>query len=62
MRPISYRVGYQGESNINSVEVHPQLINNERPLDGELVGASSLWHSTMGFMRIESTSHGPLFL
>ncbi len=29
--------------NINSVEVHPQLSNNEHPVDGELVGAGSLW-------------------
>jgi hypothetical protein len=29
--------------NINSVEVHPQLSNNGHPLDGALVGASSLW-------------------
>jgi hypothetical protein len=29
--------------NINSVEVHPQLSNNEHPVDGALVGAGSLW-------------------
>jgi hypothetical protein len=29
--------------NMNSVEVHPQLSNNGHPLDGALVGASSLW-------------------
>jgi len=30
--------------NINSVEVHPQLSNKGRPVDGTLVGAAgSLW-------------------
>jgi hypothetical protein len=29
--------------NINSVEVHPQLSSNGRPVDGALVGAGSLW-------------------
>ncbi len=29
--------------NINSVEVHPQLTYNGHPVDGALVGASSLW-------------------
>ncbi len=29
--------------NINSVEVHPQLINKGHPVDGAMVGASSLW-------------------
>ncbi len=29
--------------NINSVEVHPQLIYNGHPVDGAMVGASSLW-------------------
>jgi hypothetical protein len=28
--------------NINSVEVHPQLNNNEHPMDGTLVGDGSL--------------------
>jgi hypothetical protein len=28
--------------NINSVEVHPQLSNNEHPVDGALVGVGSL--------------------
>jgi hypothetical protein len=27
------------KSNINSVEVHPQLSNNPHPVDGVLVGA-----------------------
>jgi hypothetical protein len=27
----------------NSIEVHPQLSNNKHPMDGALVGASSLW-------------------
>jgi hypothetical protein len=42
MRPISYRIGDQVKSNINSVEVHPQLSNNRHPVDGALVGAGSL--------------------
>jgi hypothetical protein len=37
MRPISYRIGYQGiKPNINSVEIHPQL--GIHPVDGALVG------------------------
>jgi hypothetical protein len=44
MRLISYRIGYQGETKINSVEVHPQLNNNRHLVDGALVGvAGSLW-------------------
>jgi len=33
---------------MNPTEVHPQLSNNEHPVDGALVGAGSLWpqHST----------------
>jgi hypothetical protein len=34
------------KSNINSVEVHPQLSNNSHPVDGALVGSGSLWPST----------------
>jgi hypothetical protein len=30
------------KSNINSVEVHPQLNNNGHPVDGAVVGAGSL--------------------
>jgi hypothetical protein len=30
-------------TNINSVEVHPQLSYNGHPVDGALVGAGSLW-------------------
>jgi hypothetical protein len=40
-RLISYRIGYQGEPNINSVKVHPQLSNNRHPVDGALVGAEA---------------------
>jgi hypothetical protein len=29
--------------NINSIEFHSQLNNNAHPMDGTLVGASSLW-------------------
>jgi hypothetical protein len=42
MRPISYRIGYQGKQYTNSVEVHPQLSNNRHPVDGASVGAGSL--------------------
>jgi hypothetical protein len=42
MRPISYKICYQGETNIKSVELHPQLNDNEHPMDGVLVGAHSL--------------------
>jgi hypothetical protein len=31
------------KSNINSVELHPQLSNNGHPVGGALVGAGSLW-------------------
>jgi len=31
------------KSNINAVEVHPQLSNNGHLVDGALVGAGSLW-------------------
>jgi hypothetical protein len=31
------------ENNINSVEVHPQLINNSHIMDGAIVGAGYLW-------------------
>ncbi len=31
------------KSNINLLEVHPQLRNNGHPVDGVLVGADSLW-------------------
>jgi len=34
MGPISHRIGYQGETHINSVEVHPQLSNNRHPVAG----------------------------
>jgi hypothetical protein len=37
MRPISYPIGYEVKSNINSIEVHPQLSNNGHPVDGALV-------------------------
>jgi hypothetical protein len=42
MKPISYKICYQGETNIKSVEFHPQLNDNEHPMDGVLVGAHSL--------------------
>ncbi len=40
--------------NINSVEVHPQLSNNEHPVDVALVGASSLWGRLEGFVAAET--------
>jgi hypothetical protein len=43
MRPISYRIDYQGEVKIlTQVKVHPQLSNDRHPVDGALVGAGSL--------------------
>jgi hypothetical protein len=53
MRPISYRIGYQGETKINSVEVHPQLNNNRHPVDGALVGGGSLW-PFVGYISVYS--------
>jgi hypothetical protein len=38
--------------NINSVEVHPQLINNGHPMDGALVGVGSLWPLIRGFLVV----------
>jgi hypothetical protein len=38
MKPISYRIGYQGETKYNSVEIHPQLNNNGHPVDDALAG------------------------
>jgi hypothetical protein len=31
------------KSDMNSVEVHPQLSDDSHPVDGALVGAGSLW-------------------
>jgi hypothetical protein len=50
MRPNSHRIGNPSETKYsvtNSVEVHPQVSNKGHPMDGELVGAGSLW-STLG--------------
>ncbi len=33
--------------NINGVEVHPQLSNNDHPVDGAVVGAGSMWPNQM---------------
>jgi len=46
---MSYRIGYQGEPNINSVEVHQQLSTNGHPVGGAFVGAGSLWPFRWGF-------------
>jgi hypothetical protein len=45
------KIDYQGEININSVEVHPQLRNNGHPVDGVLVGAGSLWPKCLTYLR-----------
>jgi hypothetical protein len=47
---MSYRIGSQGEPNINSVEVHQQLSTNGHPVDCALVGAGSLWPFRWGFV------------
>ncbi len=31
------------KTDLTSVEIHPQLSHNAHPVDGSLVGASSLW-------------------
>jgi hypothetical protein len=38
--------------NINSVEVHPQLINKGHPMDGALVGVGSLWPLIRGYLVV----------
>jgi hypothetical protein len=52
--------------NINSVEVHPQLSNNEHPVDDVLVGADSLWplwaclhpyHQNLVKLYLKNTPH-----
>jgi hypothetical protein len=44
------------KTNINSVEVHPQLSNNGHPVDGALVGAgeddNSLYISTQNVSQL----------
>jgi hypothetical protein len=42
MRPIPTEFVTKLKSNINPVEVHPQLSNNNHILDGALMGAGSL--------------------
>jgi hypothetical protein len=40
VKPISVKkLVTKVKANINSVEVHPQLSNNQHPVDGALVGA-----------------------
>jgi len=48
--------------NINSVELHPQLSNNEHPVDGALVGACSLWPPSRVHSQTVLTSVQKLFL
>jgi hypothetical protein len=53
MRPISYKKLFtKVKPNINSVEVHPQLINNGHPMDGALVGVGSLWPLIRGYLVV----------
>jgi hypothetical protein len=37
--------------NINSIEIHSSMSNNGHPIDGALVGVSSLWPYFMGCYR-----------
>jgi hypothetical protein len=48
--------------NMNSVELHPQLSNNEHPVDGALVGACSLWSPSSVHSQTVLTSVKKLFL
>jgi len=42
MRPIWYRIDYQGETKyLTQVEVHPQVSSNGHPMDGALMHAGS---------------------
>jgi hypothetical protein len=47
------------KSDINSVEVHPQLSDDSHPVDGALVGAGSLWPT--GWMCIRPSSSLAVF-
>jgi hypothetical protein len=53
MRPISYRIGYQGETKIlTPVEIHPQMSNNNiHPVDGALVGGAGSFVATISSIR-----------
>jgi hypothetical protein len=42
------------KSNINLVEVHPQLNNNGHPKDGVLIGARSMWPTLKALYGIKS--------
>jgi len=57
MRPIEFltELVTKVKPNINSVEVHPQLSNNGHPVDGVLVGASSLWPSRAAYKVFGAT-------
>jgi hypothetical protein len=49
MRPIFFRIGHQGETQIlTRFKVHPQLNDNGHPVDGALVGAGSLCPGPVG--------------
>ncbi len=43
------------KSDINSVEVHPQLSDDSHPVDGALVGARSLWPQAESCVRPRSS-------
>jgi hypothetical protein len=43
------------KTHINSVEVQPQRSDNRHPVDGELVGAGSLWPNIMGITPLASS-------
>jgi hypothetical protein len=43
------------KSDINSVEVHPQLSDDSHPVDAALVGAGSLWPQAESYIRPSSS-------
>jgi hypothetical protein len=57
LRPISYRIGNQGETKILSQLrfIHPQPSNSEHPVDVALVGAGSLWWPIPTYFLISNT-------
>ncbi len=59
MKPILQKLVTKVKPNINSVEVHLQLSNIGRPVDGALVRAGSVWPpiETSILTIIESVDH-----
>jgi hypothetical protein len=49
------------KSNINLVEVHPQLSKNGHPVDGALMGAGSLWTEINMNMNFSAMKFQPTF-